>query len=84
MGGVPFSRVKFNAREIALSSDQIRGEALADRELQNVLGWGSADAAGTMFSCLLRPMSLTAVPATFTMQPVRLGRVLLTTRPIRV
>lgn len=66
MGGASFSRVKFNAREIALSSDEIRAEALASRELQNVLAAGSADSAGIPFSCLLNPPTL-ASAAGFTM-----------------
>lgn len=67
MGGSSFSRVKINAREIALSADQIRTEQLLDREVQNLLGWGSADAGGTPFSALLRPLTLTPIAATFTM-----------------
>lgn len=67
MGGSGISRVKENAREIALSSDADRAEALASRELQNILGFGSADAGGAPFSALLRPLSLTAIAATFTM-----------------
>lgn len=67
MGGSGISRVKENAREIALSSDADRAESLASRELQNILGFGAGDASGTPFTALLRPLSLTAVAATFTM-----------------
>lgn len=53
MGGVPFSREKINAREIALSSDENRSYSLWSRELQNVLALGSADISGTPISCAL-------------------------------
>lgn len=66
MGGTPFSRVKFNARETALSSDEVRAERLMLRELQNVMALGSADENGTPFSCALSALSL-ASAAGFTM-----------------
>lgn len=66
MGGTPFSRVKFNARETALTSDQVRAERLASRELQNVLAMDGADENGVPFSCALSALNLVST-AGFTM-----------------
>jgi len=66
MGGAGFSSEKYNAREVALSSDLGRGERLISRDVQNIEGWGSADGSGVPYSSLLRPVSLTAA-AGFTM-----------------
>lgn len=59
MGGSSFSVEKFNAREIALSSDENRAQKLLSRDVQNVLAMGSADPLGTPFSCMLSVLSLT-------------------------
>lgn len=61
MGGAGFSREKFNAREIALSSDEIRAQQLWSRDLQNLLAMGSADAGGTPFSCALSAIGVASL-----------------------
>jgi hypothetical protein len=67
MGGSGLSREKFNARETILSSDFNRLEALASRELQNVLADASTDVAGLPITGLSGPCSLAGIAAQFNM-----------------
>jgi hypothetical protein len=67
MGGSGFSREKYNAREQYLTADNNRLQALASRDLQNLLADASSDATGAPISGLSGPCSLTGIPSTYLM-----------------
>lgn len=66
MGGSGFSAEIFNAREQLNSSDLMRAQFLASRDLQNLLGDASADDSGTPITGFSGPCTLTAASG-FTM-----------------
>lgn len=63
MSRAPFSTVKINAREQALSTDVDRMQQLLSRDIQNLAADESSSATGTPYSVLTRPITLAAATA---------------------
>ena len=67
MGGSHLTSEKLNAREVVLSSDFNRLQALASREAQNLLADASADVGGAPITGFSGPCSLTGIASSFQM-----------------